>query len=183
MMPMVFFLKSRWEAQGRAQHLVLELPLLFYSLFSLKNTSAAQNEAWKKRGFGVACSPTFWRVRGKGEFSMVLCNPLGSWSHLCPWRGKQTPRGCEAGQLCPGKEQCLCSQTEASLIFPGTLTIRWKGSWRYSQGFQPHERAGTGIHLCKSILRATIAQKSPVSGNWGLRSWWGHIHPHRVFKS
>ena len=35
--------------------------------FLEEHTGAAQNEARKKKGLELACSLTFWRVRGKGR--------------------------------------------------------------------------------------------------------------------
>lgn len=49
-----------------------------------------------------------------------------------------------------------------------------------SQGFQPRERTGAlQLQICKSVLRATTAQKSPV----GVEAAKAASHPCRDFKS
>lgn len=147
---MVFFLKSRWEAQGQSPAPCPWIATaILLSVFS-KNTQVLHRmRLERKRVWSWPVALHFGEWGGKGEFSMVLCNSLGSWvTQQLPRLRQQTPRGCEAGQLCPGKNNASAVRHRGCSHFPGTLKIIWKGSWRYLKGLPAsRERAGAGSYI------------------------------------
>ena len=165
-----FFSRAGGRPRGRAQYLVLEVPLLFYSVFSKNTQMLHRMRLERKQGLELACSLTFWRVRGKGRIFNGFMQPFGLLSHpVAPQAEAADIQRLRSRPALSRQEQCLCSQIQRLLFFfQGLLTVRWKGSWRYFEGLPASwESRSWQLHLCKSILRATIAQKSPVSGDWG----------------
>ena len=194
---MVFFLKSQWEAQGQSPAPCPWGATAILLCFLEEHTDAAQSEAWKVWSWPAALHFGEWG--GKGEFSMVLCNPLGSWvTQWLPRLRQQTPRGWEAGQLCPGKNNAS-ADTEAALFFPGTLNSQMERilevPQRASSLVREQELAATlmQIHLeshncpeksCKwglgpdqaaGVTSALTGSSSPRF-SWGSRFWAIQIH-------
>lgn len=119
------------------------------------------------------CNFTFWRVKEKGRFGgTVLHNPAGyfesarllprSW----PWR-RSRHRGAEKqASSVQGRTMPPQSDTMAASHFPGTLTIRWKGSWSCLTGPPARERTlAQQLQICKSALSAPTARGG--LGGWG----------------
>lgn len=166
---MVFFLKSHWEAQGQSPAPCPWGATAILLCFLEEHTDAAQSEAWKKTGFGVGLQPYILESEGEREnfqwFYATLWapeSPSGS-----PGWGSRHPEAEKQASSVQARTMPLQIQRLLS-FFQGLLTVRWKGSWRYLEGLPAlWESRSWQLHLCKSILRATIAQKSPVSGDWG----------------
>lgn len=171
----------------RAEPSTLSLSCHCYSTLFSWRTHRCYTE-WgskEKRVWSWPVALHFGEWEGKGEFSMVLCNPWGSWvTQQLPRLRQQTPRGCEAGQLCPGKNNASAVRQRPLSFFQGLLQSDGKDPGGTSKGFQPHERAGAGSYFyANPSWEPQLPRKVLWVGTGAWPSCWGHIHPHRVFKS
>lgn len=168
---MVFFLKSRWEAQGQSPAPCPWGATAILSTLFARRTHRCCTE-WgskEKRVFSWPVALHFGEWGGKWEFSMVLCNPLGSW--VIQWlprlRQQTHPEAGKQARSVQARTMPLQSDTEAALFFPGTLTVRWKGSWRYLEGLPASwESRSWQLHLMQIHLESHNCPEK--SSKWGL---------------
>ena len=155
----------------------------------------------RKQGLELACSLTFWRVRGKGRIFNGFMQPFGLLSHpVAPQAEAADIQRLRSRPALSRQEQCLCSQIQRLLsFFQGLFNSQMERILevlrRASSLVREQELAATlmQIHLeshncpeksCKwglgpdqaaGVTSALTGSSSPRF-SWGSRFWAIQIH-------